>query len=169
MYNVKRNKLKREDILSQQLHIMKDFVNFVRIKDESHFLLKCPKYNILRQEYGIDHENSEDSLFFIINVLNPSSSINLKTICLFLKEAFDELLLMFHKPSFFYYKLYIKNVFYLFQHVFVLDHASIVLFFPNKILLLLYIRYLFPNFITRDLFWINSTTYRLGFKASLFV
>ena len=31
---------------------------------------------------------------------------------------------------------HIRNVFYLFQHVFVLDHASIVLF-PNKILLLL--------------------------------
>jgi hypothetical protein len=41
---------------------------------------------------------------------------------------------MFHGPVL-YHKLYIKNVFYLFQHVFVLDHASIVLF-PNKILLL---------------------------------
>ena len=118
MYNVKRNKLKREDILSQQLHIMKDFVNFVRIKDESHFLLKCPKYNILRQEYGIDHENSEDSLFFIINVLNPSSSINLKTICLFLKEAFDELLLMFHKPSFFFITNYILRMYFIYFNMF---------------------------------------------------
>ena len=39
---------------------------------------------------------------------------------------------MFHEPV-----LYHKRVFYLFQHVFVLDHASIVLF-PNKILLLLF-------------------------------
>ena len=37
---------------------------------------------------------------------------------------------MFHEPVL-YHKLYIKNVFYLFQHHFVLDHASIVLF-PNK-------------------------------------
>ena len=40
------------------------------------------------------------------------------------------MLLMFHEPVL-YHKLYIKNAFYLFQHVFVLDHASIVLF-PNK-------------------------------------
>jgi hypothetical protein len=35
-------------------------------------------------EYGIDNENNEDSLSFIINLLNPSSSRNLKTICLFI-------------------------------------------------------------------------------------
>jgi hypothetical protein len=61
-----------------------------QVEDKSHFLLKCPKYNILRQKYGIDNENNEDSLSFIINLLNPSSSRNLKTICLFLKEAFKE-------------------------------------------------------------------------------
>lgn len=61
-----------------------------QVEDESHFLLKCPKYNILRQKYGIDNENNEDSLSFIINLLNPSSSRNLKTICLFLMEAFEE-------------------------------------------------------------------------------
>jgi hypothetical protein len=38
-----------------------------QVEDESHFLLKCPKYNILRQKYGIDNENNEDSLSFIIN------------------------------------------------------------------------------------------------------
>ena len=61
-----------------------------QVEDESHFLLKCPKYIILRQKYGIDNENNEDSLSFIINLLNPSSSRNLKTICLFLMEAFEE-------------------------------------------------------------------------------
>jgi hypothetical protein len=106
-----------------------------QVEDESHVLLTCPKYNILRQKYGIDNENNEDSLSFIINLLNPSSR-NLKTIYLFLKESLKSettrLLLMFHEPV-----LYQKRVFYLFQHVFVLDHASIVLF-PNKILLLLF-------------------------------
>ena len=61
-----------------------------QVEDESQVLLKCPKYNILRQKYGNDNENNEDSLSFIINLLNPSSSRNLKTICLFLKEAFEE-------------------------------------------------------------------------------
>jgi len=61
-----------------------------QVEDESHFLLKCPNYNLLRQKYGIDNENNEDSSSFIINLLNPSSSRNLKTICLFLKEAFEE-------------------------------------------------------------------------------
>ena len=62
-----------------------------QFEDESHFLLKCQKYNILlRQKYGIDNENNEDSLSFIINLLNPSSSRNLKTICLFLMEAFEK-------------------------------------------------------------------------------
>ena len=61
-----------------------------QVEDESHFLLKCPKYNLIRQKYGIDNENNEDSSSFIINLLNPSSSRNLKTICLFLKEAFEE-------------------------------------------------------------------------------
>ena len=61
-----------------------------QVEDESHFLSKCPKYNILRQKYGIDNENNEDSLSFIIHLLNPSSSRNLKTICLFLMEAFEE-------------------------------------------------------------------------------
>ena len=63
-----------------------------QVEDESHFLLKCPKYNIpvLRQKYGIDNENNDDSLSFIINLLNPSSSNNLKTICLFPIEAFEE-------------------------------------------------------------------------------
>ena len=60
-----------------------------QVEDESHFLLKCPKYNIPRQKYGIDNENDEDSLSFIINLLNPSSR-NLKTICLFIKESFEE-------------------------------------------------------------------------------
>ena len=115
-----------------------------QVEDESHFLSKCPKYNILRQKYGIDNENNEDSLSFIIHLLNPSSSRNLKTICLFLMEAFEELLLMFHEPVL-YHKLYIKNVFYLFQHVFVLDHASIVLF-PNKILLLLLLLLLYLSY-----------------------
>ena len=92
-----------------------------QVEDESHFLLKCPKYNILRQKYGIDNESNEDSLSFIINLLNPSSSRKLKTICLFLMEAFEDggitrLLLMFHEPVV-YHKLYIKNVSYLFQHV----------------------------------------------------
>jgi hypothetical protein len=61
-----------------------------QVEDEFQVLLKCPKYNILRQKYGNDNENNEDSLSFIINLLNPSSSRNLKTICLFLKEAFEE-------------------------------------------------------------------------------
>jgi hypothetical protein len=37
---------------------------------ESHVLLTCPKYNILRQKYGIDNENNEDSLSFIINLMD---------------------------------------------------------------------------------------------------
>jgi hypothetical protein len=46
--------------------------------------------SILRQNCGIDNENNEDSLSFVINLLNPSSSRNIKTICLFLKEAFED-------------------------------------------------------------------------------
>ena len=37
-----------------------------QVEEESHFLLKCPKHNLLRQNYAIDHENNEDSLSFII-------------------------------------------------------------------------------------------------------
>ena len=40
---------------------------------------------------------------------------------------------MFHEPVL-DHKLYNKNAFYLFQHVFVLDHARIIVLFPNKIL-----------------------------------
>ena len=58
------------------------------------------------------------------------------------------LLLMFHEPVL-YHKLYIKNAFYLFQHVFVLVHASIVLF-PNKILLL-YIYYYYYKCIATNI------------------
>ena len=59
-------------------------------ENESHFLLQCPQYTALRQKHGICNEKNEDFLIYKKKLLNPTSSRELKIICLYIKEAFEE-------------------------------------------------------------------------------
>lgn len=58
------------------------------IENEHHFILKCPKYNTLRQETFlnlIDNRMNESDL--IREVLNPKNPTFIKSICKYIKEA----------------------------------------------------------------------------------
>lgn len=57
-----------------------------KVEDEYHFLFICPQYNQLRTKYKIPNSITEESLQ---ELLDPQSFKKLRTLCLFIKEAFE--------------------------------------------------------------------------------
>ena len=73
---------------------MKDFANSAhdRLRMRYIFLLQCPQYTKIRSKYGIIELNRHNNISndIINKVTNPDSEKDLKSICMYLNEAFHE-------------------------------------------------------------------------------
>ena len=58
------------------------------IENEIHFILKCPKYNTLRQgTYSNLFDETKNDADLIREIVNPNNPILSKSICKFIQEA----------------------------------------------------------------------------------
>ena len=61
-------------------------------EDETHFLLNCPLYKEIREEYKYLFQGKENTNYskcdLLVYILNPTTQQFTKDLCLYLKESF---------------------------------------------------------------------------------